>query len=71
MIGVINMEQISSTQNVKMQVKMEEPVITQQLGMDLQLVVDLQNIQIMILQVGANNYFLFRYMAALQHTISR
>ena len=41
MIGVINMEQISSTQNVKMQVKMEEPVITQQLGMGLQLVVSL------------------------------
>ena len=39
MIGVINMEQISSTQNVKMQVKMEEPVTTQQLGMGLQLVV--------------------------------
>ena len=41
MIGVINMEQISSTQNVQMQVKMEEPVITQQLGMGLQLVVSL------------------------------
>ena len=41
MIGVINMEQKNSTQNVQMQVKMEEPVITQQLGMGLQLVVGL------------------------------
>ena len=38
MIGVINMEQKNSTQNVQMQVKMEEPVITQQLGMGLQVV---------------------------------
>ena len=45
MIGVINMEQKNSTQNVKMQVKMEEPVINQQLGMGLPLVVGL-NIQI-------------------------
>ena len=39
------MEQMNSTQNVKMQVKMEEPVITQQLGMGLPLVVG-PNIQI-------------------------
>ena len=46
MIGVINMEQKNSTQNVQMQVKMEEPVITQQLGMGLPLVVGLDLIMI-------------------------
>ena len=55
----------------KRQAKMEEPVIAQQLGMDLQLVVALQNIQAIILQLGANNYFLLQYMPALQHTILR
>ena len=71
MSGVFKKAQINSIPDAKQLAKMVEPVITQQLGMDLQLVVALQNIQIMILRVGANNYFLLQYMAALQHTISR
>ena len=55
------MEQMNSTQNVKMQVKMEEPVIIQQLGMGLQLVVGLHFI-LMFRKLGkllgAINYFL-------------
>ena len=71
MSGVFKKAQINSIPDAKQLAKMVEPVITQQLGMDLQLVVDLQNIQIMILQVGASNYFLLQYMTELQHTISR
>ena len=53
------MEQMNSTQNVKMQVMMEEPVITQQLGMDLLLVV-IQPTMGMVYRNGANNYFLIQ-----------
>ena len=69
MSGVFKKAQINSIPDAKQLAKMVEPVITQQLGMDLQLVVILLNIS-MILRVGANNYFLLQYMAALQH-ISR
>ena len=69
MSGVFKKAQINSIPDAKQLAKMVEPVITQQLGMDLQLVVILLKIS-MILRVGANNYFLLQYMAALQH-ISR
>ena len=71
MSGVFKKAQINSIPDVKQLAKMVEPVITQQLGMDLQHgMVILLNINSMILRVGANNYFLLHYMAALQH-ISR
>ena len=71
MSGVFKKAQINSIPDAKQLAKMVEPVITQQLGMDLQLVVALVNIHFMILRVGANNYFLLQHMAALQQTISR
>ena len=70
MSGVFKKAQINSIPDAKQLAKMVEPVITQQLGMDLQLVVALRNMEVLILQVGANNYFLLQYMVALQH-ISR
>ena len=64
MIGVFNQAPKNSTQDVKLQAKMEEPVTTQQLGMDLLLVVILQNMSgLIIFWNGANNYFQNQLMA--------
>ena len=57
-IGAFNMVQINSTQNVKEQVRMEKPVTTQQLNMDLVLVVIQPKIMLteITISYGANNY---------------
>ena len=60
MIGVFKKERKNSTRDVKRQAKMEEPVISQQLGMDLQLVVILINMATTIFLIGAYNYFLLQ-----------
>ena len=57
MIGVIKKEQKDSIQDVQQLAMMVEPVITQKLGMDLQLVVNLVKSRKGILKSGANNYF--------------
>ena len=52
---------MNSTQVVQVQAKMEEHVITRKLGMELRMVVVLRSMQLrqlIILNVGANNYFL-------------
>ena len=57
MIGVIKKEQKDSIQDVQQLAMMVEPVITQKLGMDLQLVVNQVKLRKGILKSGANNYF--------------
>ena len=60
MSGVFKKAQINSIPDVKQLAKMEKLATTQQLGMDLQLVVILQNMATTIFLIGAYNYFLLQ-----------
>ena len=67
MIGVIKKAHKNNILNVNGLAIMDKPVTTQQLGMDLLLVVILQNMGRIIFCNGANNYFQ-THILALQPT---